>query len=264
MDSLLPAFDPSGEPYSFTEFAPDALNATWGALRVHSLAYRPDDDLDARLRAWPLPSTDDRDTAAVVTVPSRDLTAADALARHGFAPLVVLAARPAGRVGVPSDAFSGDVRPMTGDDVEAVTAINLETVRYDGHFGMVNERPSTEGVLRGRIAGLLERDEPCSWVAEVDGRVVGALNYDLPGHSEWVAGRTSVRPVAYVGLLGVLPSFRGGGVGGALAAVAHERLDAAGVGVTLLHHAAPNPRSTPFWYSQGYRPLWTSWQRRPC
>ncbi|QYC38764.1 hypothetical protein Nocox_05685 [Nonomuraea coxensis DSM 45129] len=29
----------------------------------------------------------------------------------------------------------------------------------------------------------------------------------------------------------------------------------------LLHHALPNPLSTPFWSRRGYRPLYTQWVR---
>jgi hypothetical protein len=40
--------------------------------------------------------------------------------------------------------------------------------------------------------------------------------------------------------------------------------DEAGADVALVQHALANPLSTPFWYAQGYRPLWTYWQRRPA
>jgi GNAT superfamily N-acetyltransferase len=60
------------------------------------------------------------------------------------------------------------------------------------------------------------------------------------------------------------PAVRGGGIGAALHAAADAALVSAGAEITLLHHAVPNPLSTPFWYGQGYRPLWTSWLRRPA
>ncbi|KJK52908.1 hypothetical protein UK23_02855 [Lentzea aerocolonigenes] len=68
--------------------------------------------------------------------------------------------------------------------------------------------------------------------------------------------------IAYIDHLGVRPDERGGGAGSALVAFAHGLLDSAGVASTLLHHALPNPRSTPFWYSHGYQPRWTLWVRR--
>ncbi|MFD1148113.1 GNAT family N-acetyltransferase [Saccharothrix hoggarensis] len=261
-DALLPHFPTVDDPYAFAELPEDSLGATWGALRTHSLTWHPHADLDDQLRHWALTGTDDHETAAVVTVPSRAVTAAEVLVRHGFAPLLVVAARLPGRGR--DGGSTAKIRAMTEADVDVAVELNLETVRFDGRFGMVNARPSTAARLREHIASLLDRDEPCAWLAEHEGEVVGCLYYDLPGHSDWIAGRTSVRPVAYIGLLGVREDARGGGIGAALADHAHDRLDAAGVGVTLLHHALPNPLSTPFWYSHGYRPLWTTWQRRPA
>ncbi len=263
MDSLLPAFQPVEDPYSFTELSPDELTATWGALRTHTLTWHPDADLARQLRDWALTGAGDPDTAAAVTVPSRAVEAADVLVRHGFAPLVVVAARLAGRPGGrPADGVR--VRRATAAEVDVVAAINLETTRYDSLFGMVTERASTADRLREHIAKRMSWDDPGVLVAERDGEVLGTLYYDLPPHSDWIASRTSVAPAAYVGLLGVREAARSSGVGGALVAEAHRAFDGAGVAVTLLHHALPNPRSTPFWYSHGYRPLWTTWQRRPA
>lgn len=262
MDPLLPDIAPADDPYSFSELSADALNASWGALRTHSLHWHPGADLDDLLRRWPLSGGGDHDTAASVTVPSRAVEAADVLVRHGYAPLLVTAAR------LPGRGFDGRstarIVPLTPENLDVAVEVNLETLRFDSLFGMVTARPSSAERLREHIASLLERPEPCGWLAERDGEVVGFLYYDLPGHSDWIASRTSVRPVAYVGLLGVRQDARGGGVGAALADHAHRLLDEAGVGVTLLHHALPNPLSAPFWYSHGYRPLWTTWQRRPA
>ena len=262
MDPLLPDIAPGDDPYSFAELAEEDLNATWGALRTHSLHWHPDADLDDLLRRWPLSGAGDPDTAAAVTVPSRAVEAADVLARHGFAPLLVIAARLPGRGH--DGGSTVEIRPLTPRDLDVATELHVETTRFDTRFGMVTARPATGDRLREHIAALLERPEPCGWLAESGGETVGFLYYDLPGYSDWIAGRTSVRPVAYIGLLGVREDARGGGVGAALADHAHERLDELGVGVTLLHHALPNPLSTPFWYSHGYRPLWTTWQRRPA
>jgi methyl-accepting chemotaxis protein len=63
---------------------------------------------------------------------------------------------------------------------------------------------------------------------------------------------------------GVATGERGGGIGTRLAALVHREIEAAGVVATLLHHALPNPLSTPFWSMQGYRPLWTAWEARPA
>jgi ribosomal protein S18 acetylase RimI-like enzyme len=262
VDPLLPDLAPPADPYSFSERSEDTLDASWVALRTHQLHWHPGADLDDLVRRWPLSGGGDHDTAAMVTVPSRAVEAADVLVRHGFAPLLVIAAR------LPGRGFDGRstvrIRPFGPEDLDVAVELNLETTRFDSRFGVVTARPSSEERLREHVASLLERPEPCGWVAERGGEVVGFLYCDLPGHSDWIAGRTSVRPVAYVGLLGVREDVRGAGVGAALADHAHGVLDRAGVGVTLLHHALPNPLSTPFWYSHGYRPLWTTWQRRPA
>jgi GNAT superfamily N-acetyltransferase len=262
VDSLLPDFPPVDDPYSFSELSEDSLSATWGALRTHALKWHPDADLDEQLRHWALTGTGDHDTAALVTVPSRAVDAADTLVRHGFSPLLVTAARLPGRGH--DGGSTVEIRPLTHDDLDAAVELNVETTRYDSRFGMVTTRPSTPERLREHITEVIGRSEPCAWLAESEGEVVGFLYYDLPGHSDWIAGRTCVRPVAYLGLLGVREDARGGGIGAALADHAHDLLDEAGIGVTLLHHALPNPLSTPFWYSHGYRPLWTTWQRRPA
>jgi predicted acetyltransferase len=70
--------------------------------------------------------------------------------------------------------------------------------------------------------------------------------------------------VAYLATMSVRPGERGSGVGTALLARLHRELDAAGVAVTLLHHAVLNPLSAPFWSRMGYRPLWVSWEIRPA
>jgi GNAT superfamily N-acetyltransferase len=75
---------------------------------------------------------------------------------------------------------------------------------------------------------------------------------------------TSRSPAAYLQTMFIQPEDRGTGVGFALVRALHARLDAAGVGVTLLHHSQVNPLSGPFWNRMGYRPLWTSWEARPA
>lgn len=83
----------------------------------------------------------------------------------------------------------------------------------------------------------------------------------MPG---WTASAVSTGPVAYLATMSVRPRHRGYGVATALAARVHRELDAAGVAVTLLHHAQLNPLSAAFWNRVGYRPLWTSWEVRPA
>jgi GNAT superfamily N-acetyltransferase len=187
-----------------------------------------------------------------------------ALVEHGFAPLTVIAVRRAGVFGPTVATPDVTVRHATKADLAACVALDLEVVRYDIPFGVLTERPSTEDGLRQNMIEMFDRDEPCVWLAEVGGRPAGIVTVDRPPHSEWIAGRTSASPTAYLGLGGVRADLRGSGIGSALVTQVHRELDAAGTAVTLLHYAVPNPRSVPFWSAQGYRPLWTSWCRRPA
>ena len=83
--------------------AAGSLDLTWGAahqFRLTARAAGPDagSSLDQLLALWAdhlsaAPGTDGADTSAVVTWPSRDTCGVQALLRHGFAPLAVIAAR---------------------------------------------------------------------------------------------------------------------------------------------------------------------------
>lgn len=268
---------------------PDSLDATWGAARRFQLAARvagPDVGaaLDELLSRWrdhlaTVPEAGETDTAAMVTWPSRDVGGVQALLRHGFVPLAVVAARAAGRAAAP-DAYPG---PATGlpaaaaggapglrirragpADLDVVVALGLETIRFDALFGGVAERPQTPQALRREAAGALAQARPWVWLAERDGTVTGMAWAEPPAMAGWIAPLTSRAPVAYILLAGVAADQRGQGAGAALAARAHQEIAAAGVAVTLLHYAVPNPLSVPFWSARGYRPLWTVWEARPA
>ncbi|WP_367134763.1 hypothetical protein [Saccharothrix sp. HUAS TT1] len=172
MDPLLPAIEAPTDPCSFSELPEDSLLATWGALRTHSLHWRPGADLADLLRRRPLTGAGDHDTAALVTVPSRAVEAAGVPARHGYAPLLATAARLPGR-GL-GGGSSVEVRPLTAADLDVAVELNLETVRFDGRFGVVDARASSADRLREHIAELLGRPEPCGWLAVSGGEVVGS------------------------------------------------------------------------------------------
>ncbi|MFC0439400.1 GNAT family N-acetyltransferase [Kutzneria buriramensis] len=280
LDPLLPADPPlTGDVIdtvgalgasTFREIDPESIDASWGPLRRHTLAVRlAGADLAPLLDRWEehlakVVTPGDVDCAAQISWPSRDTAAVRTLIEHGFGPLAVLAVRRAGVFGEAPKARNVSVRHATKADLVACVALSMEVIRYDTQFGLLTERPSTEAEVRRTTAELLDRDQPCVWLAEVDGRAAGIVTVDLPPHSEWIAGRTSAGPAAYLGLGGVRADLRGGGVGSALVAQVHRELDDAGIEATLLHYAVPNPRSVPFWSIQGYRPLWTGWSRRPA
>jgi predicted N-acetyltransferase YhbS len=206
------------------------------------------------------------DSQVAVRWPSRDVAGVRALLRHGLQPLVVTAARPAGRAmpdAAPEPAGLR-IRPAGPGDVDVVTALAMEVVRFDQHFGSVLERPHTERVERQAAGKILARPQPWTWLAERDGQPVGLLMAEPPDKAGWIAPAVGKRPVAYLGTMSVRPEHRGSGVGTALVARLHRELDTSGVAVTLLHHAQLNPLSAPFWSRMGYRPLWTSWEIRPA
>jgi GNAT superfamily N-acetyltransferase len=263
---------------------PGSMDLTWSAARAFRLTALiadedVDEDLGALLSRWSdhldrVPGTDGEDTSAVVTWPSRDVEGVAALLRHGLAPLIVVAVRRMGRRGqpqVPDQAGprwrgGADVRIRRAGpaDIDAVTRLGLETIRFDAYFGAVNERPYTGEALRAEAVTALAGPEPWVWLAERRGAPVGMAWAERPEAAGWIAPMTAASPVAYLYLMGVAAAERGGGIGTALAARAHQEIEAAGVAATLLHYALPSPLSAPFWAMQGYRPLWTGWEARPA
>jgi len=258
---------------------PGAPELAWGAATQFWLAAHVAGDgsepgigagLDELLTRWRAhlaaePATATEDSQAALRWPSRDIAGVRALLRHGLQPLTVIAARPAGRAvpGAPRP-HGLMIRPAGPGDIAAVTALTMEVIRFDQHFGSVRLHPHAEQTEWQSAEQILDRPEPWAWLAERDGRAVGLLVAQPPERAAWIAAATSRQPAAYLATMAVRPDERGSGVGTALVTGLHRELDATGVAVTLLHHAQLNPLSTPFWSRMGYRPLWTTWEIRPA
>ena len=295
---------------------PGSLDLSWGAARRFQLfpvvggpvvggpvVGGPDvaAGLDRLLTAWrdhlaAVPGADDADTAAVLDWPSRDTGGIRVLLRHGLDPLEVIAARPTpARPPVKPKSViqnGGVLRLDDGTlirraglaDLDTVTRLGIEVIRFDSHFGSVNERPSTPTALRGELADTMlagpvlgesvlgesvlgesaaEESAPWVWLAERDGNAVAMLAAQRPAAAAWIAPMTALAPAAYLELMYVDPGERGGGLGSALVDEFHREAQAAGVAVTLLHYEQLNPLSMPFWSRHGYRPLWTTWEVSP-
>ncbi|PXY32144.1 GNAT family N-acetyltransferase [Prauserella muralis] len=249
--------------------------ALWRPLTEYRLDVRlagddPGEALEPLLARWEKllagsATRGDWDTAAVVVRPSRDTAGGDALLRHGFAPMRVLAVRPADRLGSGPPAVPGvRIRRAEPRDAGTVVRLQLELRRYDAQFGMVTPRPEEERAVAAETRELLAVPSPALWIAELYGRPLGYVHLQLPPASDWIAGHVAARRVGYLASQAVAEEARGSGVGSALIAHVHQLVDEEGVEAVLLHHALANPRSTPFWYAQGYRPLWTYWYRRPA
>jgi GNAT superfamily N-acetyltransferase len=255
-----------------------SLDLTWGAAHQFRLTARvagpdPGCSLDQLLGLWrehlaAVPGTGSDDTAAVVTWPSRDVCGVQALLRHGFAPLAVIAARGTG--GQPEERYPDltdhgvQLRRAGLADIDAVVSLGVDVIRFDAQVCSVTVRPDTAAALRADCAALLAEPQPWAWLAERDGDPVGMLIAEPPVAAAWVAPLVAAAPVAYLLLAGVQPGERGRGVGAALTAQLHHDTAEAGIQVTLLHYAQVNPLSAPFWSQQGYRPLWTIWEARPA
>ncbi|MEO3750125.1 GNAT family N-acetyltransferase [Streptomyces sp. B6B3] len=294
LDRLLPATGPLPDPppgdrvvrtgdgaavYHRHRVDPEAFEASWSALDQHQLLNArltgkdPARAMDALLTAWERqiaeaePSGVGADAEAVFPWPSRDTAVTPVLLDHGLRPKTIVAVRPAGRrTPVPPAAEGVLVRPMTPDDEEAAVRLWLEELNWDAQFGSCVVRPSSERNVRRRLAEVLRRERPWAWMAEAGRRrrseTVGMLAVEPPESTGWVADYTSARRPGYITHLCVTADHRGAGVGAALANTAHAALADTGQTATLLHYAALNPLSGPFWHRCGYRPLWSTWSRR--
>lgn len=260
-DDLIETADAVGAPSVTT---PDPHAVHWGPPTSYTLRARVAGDdpaaaLGRLLDRWISSLDTEPGSGLVVSWPSRDTAPVAALAERGFAPRAVLAVRvsPASAGGRPSP---GVRRAMAGD-LDDMCRMYEELIGYEAQFGWVPVLPSTPAAARAELEEKLARDDGWCWLAEQDGAVVGMLTVHHPDHTGWIAPAVAASPVAYVGSLHVRPGSRGRGVGATLADHAHAEVAVAGVETVLVHYAAPNPLSAPFWSRQGYRPLVTSWGR---
>ncbi|HWD06466.1 MAG TPA: GNAT family N-acetyltransferase [Amycolatopsis sp.] len=261
---------------SSSELGLHSPQSIWRALTEHRLEVQlagpdPAAGLDALLTRWDehlgtLARPGDPECSAVLSRPSRDTVGTTELLRHGFAPVGVIAVRPAQRMAAPGPMTTPGVciRHATPADLGTATSLLLELQRYDSQFGRVTVRAGIEELVAKELLRQLERPEPQVWIAELYGKALGLVVLQMPDETAWISHRVAASRVGYLSSLAVAEAARSAGVGTALAAHAHQVFDEAGADVVLLHTAVPNPRSTPFWYAQGYRPLWTGWQRRPA
>lgn len=249
-----------------------SLEAAWGKLERFVLKPFWDgepDGLDELLTRWAAhvhadPRSGADDSQAAIAWPSRDLDAARIFVKHGLAPATTLAVRLAGRPTPGARAEGVRVRRARPGDVETILALGEEELAYEEGISVLTARPGYRDHARGPLGQTLAGQDPWAWVAESAVGAIGALTLTRPDESAWIGDQTSVRPAAYLPLLCVTAAHRASGAGSALVAAAHEQLDCAGVGATLLHYGTFNPLSVPFWSRMGYRPLWTYWEAFPA
>jgi GNAT superfamily N-acetyltransferase len=271
----------NGRPAGFGicqhEYVPDdALAQTWGTATRFILTLRlPESSTQAAdqlLAQWRdhlagLAEAAAEDTSAIVNWPTRDAGGVLALLRHGLQPMAVIAGRPKGRPAPAEDICTAQgltIRQAGPDDLDIVTELEMDVVRYDAHFGGSIPRPGTEALVRAEVRIGLRYVPTWTWLAERGGEPVGVATVEPPEDAAWIAGMTRPGSTAYLRIGFVRPDERGTGIGAALVKRVHDELDARGIDVTLLHYAQVNPLSGPFWSRMGYRPLWTSWEARPA
>ena len=203
------------------------------------------------------------DSSCTLTWPSRDAEAAAVLLAHGFAPQTCLAVRAAE---APTPVKPGvEVRRAAEGDLETLVDLRLEELRYASLVGPAAVRPGAREMLAIEVKYAL-RFSGMLWLAENGGVPAGMVSCTLavPMPRTPLEGRLQAGDWGYIGTLSVSPAARDGGVGRALMAVAHSELIATGVRGTFLFYHPANPLSPVFWHRQGYRPLWTTWARRPA
>lgn len=252
---------------------PGAPTSLWSALDTWELfplvGDAPGPGIDALLRAWrqvmDATGVPDRDSACVVTWPSRDVEGSAALLAHGFQPLSVLAIRTEPDVPTTQPPPGLAVRRATARDLDVVVPLALAELTYSASVGGTILRPDAPGLKRAALGYRIGHGDQV-WLAERDGVAVGLAECWLTDADPAARRRFPVPPGrwGYVNTVSVLPGARGTGVGRAMMSWAHRELHRAGAIGTYLYYNPPNPLSSVFWPRQGYRPLWTVWETRPA
>jgi len=255
-------------------------DALWVSRRTHTLAVRAgaadagnleagwgsvlDQWLDLVARD---PLATDPETSATVSLASRDQALVAGLVRRHFGPASVLAIRSLERADPEAWTRPPEgvrVRTATLDDLPWLLDRTLALHRWETGFGYVPPRPDARTQLEPELAEAIGRDEGWTWIAELDGAPVGLCQVNPPEAAAWVSDATWLSPVGYLVSAFVDPRLRSAGLGRVLAATAAAAAREAGWAALLLHHAGVSAWSVPFWSSMGYRPLVTTWMRRPA
>ncbi|HZB51038.1 MAG TPA: GNAT family N-acetyltransferase, partial [Mycobacteriales bacterium] len=167
----------------------------------------------------------------------------------------------------PPDPLSGPVpagmavRPAQPADTEAVLALHQDAVVFQAAVS-----PYTRAVAAGE-AGFrrrLQEGRSSTHVATAAGELLGVCEWWLLPADDGTEDRPGLLPpgrYAYLNSVAVRFASRGAGLGRALvgAALAAAGPDLAG---SVLWFSEHNPVASQVWPRLGWRPLWTSWERR--
>jgi GNAT superfamily N-acetyltransferase len=252
-----------------THTPPGTLRSLWSARDTYELfpllGHWGQAGMDALLEEWRNRlAAPQRDSACLVTWPSRDVQATRSLLDHGLVPLTCLAVRPRSRpVRPPEPAAGVRVRRAGPGDVDAVVDLMLIELEYAALVGASVPRPDTVELKRAAANARLYSGDPV-WLAERDGLPIALAECGWVETEHHPMGRRlRAGRWAYINCVAVRAAARGSGVGRTLMAVVHREFAQAGVDSFLYYNPA-NPLSSVFWPTQGYRPLWTIWEVRPA
>lgn len=123
-------------------------------------------------------------------------------------------------------------RDYTPEDFAQLYAIEEVCFEHPFRFG------------RAYMRQLVGSAEAASWIAEVDGRMVGFAIV------EW--GREAGKGIAYLQTIEVMPEARGGGVGAELLRLSEGSAEAAGARRIWLHVDAENASAIRLYQRHGY------------
>ncbi|WP_159440810.1 GNAT family N-acetyltransferase [Jatrophihabitans endophyticus] len=250
-----------------TDTDPTSLPAQWSADREVALAPAGELAPDRLHQVLPAfvelaASLADRPTAAVLSLPSRDVDSARVARGAGFAPTSVLAvADLRAAADPPAGAVASTVRDAAPDDIAAVAALWCEQADYEARVGTLRVSAAIRTAIDAAAEAAILGADTVLLAADTDGTAVGVVIAAPPSESGWAGTRLVLAPVSYLTSAATAAGVRGRGHGGALVRELHRRHRHAGVVASVLHYSAYNPLSVPFWSRQGYRPLVTSYAR---
>ena len=143
------------------------------------------------------------------------------------------------------------VRARRGDDLESLLELDLASARHhatiDPAWYRVPERDEVAAFLERRLAD----DARHVLVAEVDGKVVGAVDVIIVGPRD---PGSIARPIRTADIgISVADNWRGRGIGRALMAAAEDDARARGAEQIVLDMSAANEGALRFYHALGYR-----------
>lgn len=258
--------------------AVDPNGAVGGHIRPHVVELAEDDEMRSfaadRAASWrELAVTGTAALAALIDAvrvpgyadaalwPAVDENAAPVFAEFGLEPAFAYALRPLGPL---PPGRSGTVRRARPADVDAACALHVEEVSFhEPHTPYVRVVPALEPAFRSRFVRLTSEPDAGSLVhiLEVDGAVAGMCESMVQDIGD-ERGQLPPGRYGYLNSVAVGAAWRGQGYGRTLVSTVIDDLASDDVDAYTLWFALGNPLASQVWPRLGFRPLWTSYERR--